>query len=361
MFFSFVKPNISFLVLSASQMDVVTSAANIFAEGVADSLSFHRTLGMLVNNQQILFETLRILGTNCVMLLGSVLSYKYLLEPMIASHFKEEKGLDAQQYVASYIYHSLWVVPIYTLLYLSSLAWYQQLAELAYRHMYGEPKKTKLKAALKQTIYSLLVWAVLYGAVQGIGVVFPLLLDRVDVVLQALVTKETSSFLSAESMDIMNALLNVKSPAETIIITFGVCPLRLVKGICYIFGLLGSSFLYGWYGFDYHWLFEGLDMDSRCDRLERHWIYHIGYGAIITFIMRTTSFLVGYGIYLALFPFIILLSTVSLHRPEQLYESFGKPPASLAIFHYPKQISLQVLHHVDKVIRGRSERKSAKV
>jgi hypothetical protein len=45
--------------------------------------------------------------------------------------------------------------------------------------------------------------------------------------------------------------------------------------------------------------------------METHWSYFFGFGLPYTILMRSTSFFVGYGVFLALFPFCIILGSTT--------------------------------------------------
>ena len=78
----------------------------------------------------------------------------------------------------------------------------------------------------------------------------------------------------------------------------------------------------------------------------------MGFGLPCTLLMRYSPFFVGLGIYLTLFPFIIVLSGVT--RPEesiQIYESPAHPITPLPVFMYPKRLALYILRRIDSYVR----------
>jgi hypothetical protein len=54
-----------------------------------------------------------------------------------------------------------------------------------------------------------------------------------------------------------------------------------------------------------------VDTDVRLAIIERHWAYFFGFGLPYVLMLRYTSFFVGYGLFLALFPFCIMMGSLS--------------------------------------------------
>ena len=59
------------------------------------------------------------------------------------------------------------------------------------------------------------------------------------------------------------------------------------------------------------WIAANVDPDARCGLMERHWAYFMGFGAPYVLLLKNTSFFVGFGTFLALFPFCIMLGSLS--------------------------------------------------
>ena len=162
-------------------METITQIANIFSAGIGDIFSIHKIITILINNRDVLMETIRILGSNFAMLLGSIATFRMIISPSISS-IQGTLGVDEEEFqLISTCFHLLWVVPIYILCYMSSLAWYQNLADLTYKHVHGgAPKTASIKVALTQTVYSTLVWLFIFIEVQIVTIVLPLIFQYIS-------------------------------------------------------------------------------------------------------------------------------------------------------------------------------------
>jgi hypothetical protein len=96
------------------------------------------------------------------------------------------------------------------------------------------------------------------------------------------------------------------------------------------------SVLYGWYPHEMIWLSNPTPSSSESgsgsspsssltplyNRVETYWLYFLGYGLPYTLLFRYSSFFVGYGVYLMVFPLSIMASCVSDYHYHRT-PSFG--------------------------------------
>ena len=68
---------------------------------------------------------------------------------------------------------------------------------------------------------------------------------------------------------------------------------------------------------------SGADPDTRFSRVEKFWPYFLGFGLPYLLLMKLTDFYVGYGLFLALFPFCIMLGSIYDYRIAPSYTSEG--------------------------------------
>ena len=122
--------------------------------------------------------------------------------------------------------------------------------------------------------------------------------------------------------------------------------------------------MYGWYGFDPKWIASGMDPDERFGILERHWAYFMGFGFPYVMLMENTSFFVGYGTFLALFPFCIMLGSVSeytdayaAHMPKKS-ATLDIRSNSLPIFKTAQNWTLLAIRYIDKQSYDSRKKKS---
>ena len=95
------------------------------------------------------------------------------------------------------------------------------------------------------------------------------------------------------------------------------------------------------YGFDPSWISADVDPDERCRIMEKNWTYFVGFGLPYVIILKNSSFFFGYGVFLALFPFCIMLGSVT--DPSLHSTSFP-----LRLFYLSQQATLSMLKYIDK-------------
>jgi len=343
-------------------MDNFAVIANVFGAGITDVLSFHKILPIFVNNKEIFNETIRILASNMGLLLGSVFMLRYLINPGIL-HIKRKLGdvpespLETLEFqFISIFYHCLWVVPIYLLLYISSLAWYQNLASITYKHANGVVSTPSLKTALTQTIYALLVWGIVFAEVQLFLNILPAFMGVVVGYGEQLVgLKSSISLAEFVAGKVVPNDATDRGLTEILKYIAFILPIQLCTLGSYLVGCIGTSLLYGWYGFDYYWIMLGIDADARFALLERYFFYFVGFGLPVTLIMQSCDFFVGYGLNLALFPFLLVLcaatdfkKSFSVHT-NHLKDNVSQ--LSVPVFATPRKWAVSILKFIDKLIR----------
>eukprot|EP01038_Epipyxis_sp_PR26KG_P007875 gene7875-10690_t len=296
--------------------DQLSAQSNIFMIGLLDSLSIHRTLPILVNNGQIAKLTFLILGANTFLLLGSIFVFHRGINPifdLINSPPQDEvlasittaaiDQLDGTSQSSSVkmlwiLYQSFWLYPICILCYVCSMFWYQDLADLVHKHLMRDPNKTPLAKSVGGAMYGTLVWLFLFIQVQLLTVASPILFNHAISILDIF-------FRGLQADDVNSYVINAVGKYG------GLYILQFFALVTQLFGLTMMSLLYGWYGFDPEWISSGMGPDQRFRILEKHWAYFVGFGFPYVVLMKTTSFFVGYGSFLALFPFCIMLGSIS--------------------------------------------------
>lgn len=292
---------------ASNTVEWLTANISVFIVGIVDTLSLHKTLPILVNDRASALLTLQILGTNTALLLGSIYFYHKGVGPLLDYINTSTVNSDAELLQDSYndklvwvLYQSLWLLPICGLCYGCSMAWYQDLADSTFRYLKGVPKSTPLTKSVGNALYGTLVWLSAFVQVKLLVALAPMAFAQVEVAVELFFLGLTSASGSATSSQVV---LGMKHG----ILSW----LRLASFGTRLVGLALMCLMYGWYGFDPKWIASGLDPDERFGILERHWAYFIGFGFPYVVLMENTSFFVGYGVFLALFPFCIMLGSVS--------------------------------------------------
>ena len=312
---------------SNSVFPYVLSTLELFMAGVFDSVSVYRTFPLMSTCIPAFKTTASILGANIFLLLGSLLIYEKGISPGIGFmrgtflppssllfDDNNNKNIDKNDdsalllvdHLFSMIYHAIWVLPVYILCYTCSTAWYQDLADQVYRHVKGVPPPSATLQKVGYGLYSTLVWLCLFVQVQLLVNVTPLLANEIVswfVWLLALPpwAWEQQSFSSSSFSTTMLHIIQFLCTSPVLSISY------VAQGVGYVL----MSTLYGWYGFDPHWIAAGIDPDQRFTMIEKRWVYFLGFGFPYVVLVKSTGFFLGYGCFLALFPFCIMLGALS--------------------------------------------------
>ncbi len=211
------------------------------------------------------------------------------------------------------LFHGLWLIPIYVMCYLASTSWYQEIGDEIVR----EKKGTPLKNAVATGTYAFIVWLMIFLQYMILNLVVPLMCDK---------------------------LLPMSQYLDTFVGRSLELSLTFIKHISISIAIILQCVLYGWYGFDPHWIAERVTPDDRFLLIQKHWAYVVGFGMPYVIIIRTTDFFVGYGIYLGLFPFCIMLACTAIQ--EKAYKKAypkNHQIADIDFFYYSKLLSQLVI------------------
>lgn len=327
----------------------LTVNGNAFCAGIIDTFSIHRTIPILVNDMTSARLTAQILGTNAALLLGSIYFYSKGLGPLL-DYMKTNIGdeVPAVSYADQLgwvMYQALWLVPILGLCYGCSTAWYQDLSDSTYRHLLGVPKSTPLTKSVGQALYGTLVWASAFVQVKLLAMIGPMIFAQISSAVDLFFLGLTSSSAGAPTTLYVSILTGLKEGLKMWI--------RTASFASRYVGLALLCLMYGWYGFDPKWISSGLDPDARFAIMERHWAYFMGFGFPYVFLMENTSFFVGYGVFLACFPFCIMLGSVCDYTlPYKAYADSKMPVNTqnnaLPMFRPAQRWTLWAIKYIDK-------------
>ena len=281
---------------------VVSAAVAQAAHGFVDSMSIQNTLGILTRDKKVLTSLGKCLTINIFLLLGSVYVHDNVLLPALnllqdnVASFGDTDFTDVMFDLSrkgfTLIYTSCWLIPVWGLCYFLSLQWYQDIAlEMSCK---GSPSRPP--SATDQMIkecYVLIAWLILYIFIQIVLLIIPGL-----------------SLIAVRVLEAVSYYFNEHKLVEPIIICLKVV-VTTIYYASYVVGYMAQATCYGWYGFDYHWACAGDHYVTRFERVENHWPYFMGYGLMYVLIMSQTPFMIGFGIYLMLFPLTIILSSQS--------------------------------------------------
>ena len=209
--------------------------------------------------------------------------------------------------------------------YSCSVIWYQNLADGMHK-IKKVTTTTPLAKAFVNGTYSSVAWICLFLQVQLLGTVIPLILTKLLPYMIA-----PASFISPEdSGNIQNSEIGRQWSVGGLQYSSVEFIMSGAIVVSQGMGLFLLSIMYGWYGFDPHWIAANIDPDTRFGIIEKRWAYFLGFGAPYVLLIKLTSFFVGYGWFLALFPFCIMLGGTSDYTKP--YSTADHPLPSLRIF-----------------------------
>mmetsp|Transcript_1926 Transcript_1926/g.3059 ORF Transcript_1926/g.3059 Transcript_1926/m.3059 type:complete len:341 (+) Transcript_1926:117-1139(+) len=288
--------------------------SKVFAIGISDSLSINRILPLVVNDSAISFITAKILVAFCVLLICFQYLFHRGIVPVANIFQIDISTVIAENNTENFVWYIIGLVPICLQMYRYSMSWYQELADYSYKYVKGSPKDSSLLKSDDPANRGTWIWLFTFLQVQLLTSVVPLLFNSIQPYLDLLCTRFESHYpLFFASSSPFRRLLFTAFWSTSFLLQF-----------C---GFAMMCMLYGSYAFDPQWIADGMDPYKRCDLMERHWAYFIGFGFPYVVLVKSTSFFVGFGAFLAVFPLCIMLGSVSdfqLPYKNRLEESRSK-------------------------------------
>jgi hypothetical protein len=227
----------------------VASAFNCFSRGILDSISVHKTLPLLVNRPNLAVTVGQILAANLGLLLGAIALFDKVITPGLkhlrreivvgeAAGILTESETDIFVKIIWILFYTFFIVPIFILCYGCSSSWYQTVADDMHKREKGLSKEAAVVKSLADGAYSLVSWFVLFGQLEILSTIAPMLLDwAISFVNSYSKTGDTTEVASLAFQISVSALLLALITAA----------LRHLKSLCYLASLVLMSALYGWY------------------------------------------------------------------------------------------------------------------
>ena len=234
---------------------------HMFLVGFIDSISIYRTFPLLVKSKTIATTTVKIIGANGFLLLGSIIMFEKVIKPIISSTrsaFVASNDLllnghteNQRDIVLSALFYSLFIVPIYILCYVTSMAGYQTIADELYQNKTElavsssnvpiADMKTDTNTAIPNTIvdgtYATVAWVFLFLQLKLLTSLMPLLFAQLIKMLDWLIVLQIHDSLSTS--------FALKS--------FMLLSLNVGKILCECLGMVLMTAMYSWYCFDFWW------------------------------------------------------------------------------------------------------------
>jgi len=175
----------------SNYVNAVNMYVSMFCHALVDTVSFHRAAKFIVNSSAVRQEIGMTLMANGFLLLGSVLLYRYFIEPVsqLMRGSDEDSSSLANISVWSF-YHLLWMVPIWGLCYVVSLGCYQSIADEVHGLQLRERRQGKrseggvttgpvdVKRTISGTVYAAIVWLLMFLQIRVFDIALPALLNQ---------------------------------------------------------------------------------------------------------------------------------------------------------------------------------------
>ena len=221
----------------------------VFLKALFDSLSFHRTLRILVNDSAIALLTAKILLTNIFLLIGSHFLYhngitkvlQFVNDSKSFFQYQETYSIpNSTDSIAWFLFKALWLLPVCLICYGCSTVWYQELADCTYKYLKGNQKSSPSKDAA-YVIYGTLIWLFLYLQVQVLTAITPVVCGNLQPYTDLFFSRVEESYNNSYPLFTwISSLLRLLS----------LHAVKLLSFILQFYGYLLMSLLYGWYAFD---------------------------------------------------------------------------------------------------------------
>jgi len=214
---------------------------------------------------------------NGVIFLGSLIIFEYILIPILLLLLNCE--ISTESYIKSiiiYVFHIIWIYPIYFISLILNSDWYLEIANTAQDILNKNEKKpitiSKHMTYIAESIYQ----AILFTCI----------------------------------------LLQIKL-------------LSFIPILGPTLSAINLSCISGYYCFEYKFL--NMSLYSKIDYCETHWAYLLGFGIPLTAITLLLPNFIGLGLYSVLFPIFVLTSLIS--EPDKY--TFNKSYPKLKLFMIP--------------------------
>lgn len=260
--------------------------------GIIDSFSLYKVIPILLKKKHVASILLQIALMNVLLVLGSIAFYEIAIKWLSLSndYYKDDSlsvvQIDYVKTTVFTIYHLFWLFPILSLCYACTYSLNQKLSkELQAK---GSKDKANSNNNAQETIYLTVFWLIFYIQTQLLFKVIPSLIT-----LMCSILVKFDEYL----------LFNVARVS-----------LMIVGQTSYIVGYSYSAFLYGWYSFDLRYSNENLTVEERIHVMGHHFEYLLGFGVSYVILFLSFNIFFAYGIYLIVFPFSLILGTVSDYK-----------------------------------------------
>ncbi|CAG8655087.1 878_t:CDS:2, partial [Acaulospora morrowiae] len=282
---------------------------SFFCCGLRDSFAWPSSLIIIYGSNTIRNRTLKCFTLNGVLFLGSIFFFNRITLPIIhfilgTSLFTSIRGSNEHSpfivnfldKTAALMYQLCWVYPIFLLSFALNAMWYQEIADHAYRLLYGRPIDSKLTyTRLLQNVANDIYRAILfmnYLTVATIIYAIPVFGPLVSFMYFCWIY----AYYSFEYVQIFYAAITSKN----VLVAYSHLIISRLHQID-----------------RYKWVNKGWTLQQRIDYFEERWSYFAGFGFTFTVTTFFVDQFLSAGVFALLFPLYIIMANNALPLPRR--------------------------------------------
>jgi len=282
----------------------------VYLHGITDALSFHKAIPVLANNAEAWNVVMKIFATNIGLVLGSKFLFHRGITPLmqkLQSTVIEVTDIEPSHTTFYFLFQCLWLIPICLFFYGCALRLYQQLAnsiEKPPEHSYNlrsadhhdknKKRKKIFTPSYSNTTLAMATWIFAFLQAQSLTQLIPRMIDTVKRIHVDYVIRDYffNFPFKAQIINTIDILL--------------VC----LKYVSFAGGCCLLALLYAWFAFAPTWNSNGVTPKERFSILQKHVLYFAGFGTPFVLLNGLPSFFIGFGLYLTILPFAIVLGSI---------------------------------------------------
>lgn len=328
-----------------------------FLQGLQASCSAHKSIIYFLTSKQIQLKALQCLLLNGLLFIGSLLIFDYLLIPLIqylltvdlttvlqlqqqtvtAASDASTASTSSSAFIDVTIllfYRCLWLYPIYTISFILSTIWYQDIATHAYDLEHGGKKGSKSSrkpitfvgwlTSMAEELYRQLLFFTFFIQTEALAVILPS-------TLQFIISSTKYLPASNQPSDATLQLLQHYSQYVTLAV------------YC-----VHLSWYYALYAYDYRFSLQHTPLNARLETFETHWSYYCGFGlpsAVLTLVFPKFF---NAGVFALTFPVFLILAIIAppIESTNKQHQQSDVP--TLPLFKLSKAVNYRLLTAANK-------------
>eukprot|EP01108_Squamamoeba_japonica_P004314 TRINITY_DN3420_c0_g1_i1.p1 TRINITY_DN3420_c0_g1~~TRINITY_DN3420_c0_g1_i1.p1 ORF type:complete len:341 (-),score=129.18 TRINITY_DN3420_c0_g1_i1:23-1045(-) len=302
--------------------------------GVGEALAVRRVWAALSASKRIRTCVMRCILLNGVLLCGSSLLFDYVVGPLLfAPRAALQRSVPSAAAAAllGFLYYALWLLPWYVLSYIFNASWYSTIARRYNELLTAQRARRRRRRAGG-------------GGSNAAPDSDSGTLSASTSLSSSAVEAPAASAWESVLASLFDARRNAVEAVYSALLFAGLgaqCSLlALLPGIVGpLAQIVGLSWLYAFYSFDYRWRFGGFTVERRKAAFAADWAFFGGFGLPMTLLTQFAPFFVSYGVFALLFPGFII-AAIAAQRPKPDNGALGVLP----LFALPSRIADAIVY-----------------